>query len=393
MADDRDYEEDDDRWDDLTQTNTETETFLSLSEVMVRTPMTIGSKIQAVEASLKAKATSAWPKRQFMGGVDDDDERMKEFIEELEQEVEKVKQEKRAREATLSTIDEPWSCSGEYESSVAVCRFHDWGVSEAKSCYAERVEPFVDTREKIWHVYRIDFVEADSSTAWFVGATNYAQDDLLMILNRMVTGEAPRRVTDAEGASEFSKYTLLLQAGHSRYRRLLNLSFFRFQVLKEESETLNKTRFLSRQDQGGVEAFAIEAQKAWFTSGLVSKAKGGLNYWDPHKNRIHAKWGVSLKYLRSLFDRDDKELFFKTIQMAFDTTLKPRAHQHVTFIDLMRKTLPQFVNEDVDWFVSPSCHHCRWSRMIFEGGISPMAKVPAPIVKGDRFVYIDLFVQ
>lgn len=347
------------------------------------------------QASTATAFDTALKRQQFMGGVDDDDERMLQFIRELQDEVRAVKESTRTREATMARRTQPWSCIGETETSVAPCRFHEWGCEKAKLRYAQEVSAKVDSRERVWHVYRVDIVDPAKSheaLAWFVGASDHVQEELLMILRHMITGEAPRRVRGADGSTSFSRFSLLFQTGHVWYRRLQSLDFFRFSVLADSTAKMNRVRNTTLHELAKIEEDAIELNNAWFTPGSVSKGRGGLNYYEPKTNRIHAKWGVSLQYLRTILDPDDFHTQFKTVEEIYRVTLRERFQGNGTFIDYLKKVKPEAVSENVDWFVSPGCHDCMWNKLIFQGGISIYAEDPLPLVKGDRFVYIDLFV-
>jgi len=354
-------------------------------------PASVGSSSSSSILTGSLATTTRVKRHQFLGGVEDDDQRMLEFVKNLEIDIEIVKREALIREASLPIIDEPYS---DRDRSVAECKFHSWGSNEAVAYYQRTIAPLVDSREKVWYAYRAEIIDPKTNRleAWFIGATNYVQDDMVRILKKMITGKSARRVNDGEKTPEFNRYTLLEQVGHSWYRRAYNLDFFRVTILAEESKELNQTRSFSMHDQLQIEARTISAHKGWVQNEMVAQGRCGLNYYNPFTRTIPLKWGISLFHLRQLLDEGDFRCRNWTVMDVYERTMKPRAGT-LSYVEYLRRTQPMHVSEEADWFLSPGCYNCIWSRVVFGGGIPIYAQDPRPIVKGNRYVFAELFLR
>jgi len=137
---------------------------------------------------------------------------------------------------------------------------------------------------------------------------------------------------------------------------------------------------------------AIEKYDCWMQPKSETLAVNGLNFWDPLLLRFHLKWGVSLEYIRSIIPEDDYRSRFWTISEVFNKVIKPTI-QGDSLVGYLKKFKADCVNADVDWFLSPSCLDCVWGKVMFEGGICINAREPKPLFKGNRFIFMDLFVQ
>jgi hypothetical protein len=330
-------------------------------------------------------------------GIQDDNYRMFHFIFQLEQDIEQVKRETKEKEMLLPYIDEPWD-DNDNNRAVSECRFHSWGLKEASTFFQNHIFPKIEDREKVWQVYRIDFIhplEPNFSRAWFIGASNYLQDDILRILIKIIQGKAPRRINEGEKPSEFNKYTVLNQYGHSLYRDIQSLDFFQFQILKEETKylsLLSSSSATNWMEPLQAEFQAITRNNGWINGPELLRGRGGLNFLNPFTNSIQLKWGVSLQHLRSIMDETDFRCKTWTVGQVFERTMKPRTG-HLSYVDFLKRTKPELVSEETDWYLPPSCYNCIWYQIVFGGGIPVYAKDPRPIVRGDRFVHVELFLR